>query len=744
MAAKKFRKPSQAEIARRQEELDRLTGQITDAVAEFGQSDEWRGFLSFASRFHSYSFRNQLLIWLQNPDASHVTGYKAWQQHGRQVRKGETGLRILAPVTRKMPFDKNTGRELGKEEVENYPRQDITWKRRMLGVKPTSVFDASQTEGDPLPEPPTPKLLEGEAPEHLWDRLVAIATDHNYTVSREDLASQGSEANGYTHFSENRIVVRTGIDDAQAVKTLAHEVGHMILHGPDSELRDEAISHRGTAEVEAESVAFMVTSQHGLDSSDYTFNYVGGWAAGDPEKVVKSAHNISSAADYVLQRTLDAEETNEPRATEQQEVRSERIRNLAERNVARAQEIRQSEPETTPESLPRDRHTAMHREAQDFYEQRMQEPEAEGPRNYLAGRRLTSLTAGGAVVAGYAPAGWTNLTDHLRQRGYEDEEIRAAGLGIATRRGTTVDRFRDRITLPIRDREGDVIAFIGRAPDSRNENVPKYLNSAESPHFHKRETLYGLEQIQREQSVSRVVVTEGPFDAAAVNEAAREAQRPDVVAVATAGTALTAVHASQLSTVAEQHGARLVLSFDPDEAGQRATDSAVNLLPPGSTYVTPSVGERDPAEVYQAMGAESLIATVDVARPSQHWQVDRVVGSIAHPDTVEGRVNAVRAATPIINTAPSTDRGALWQSVGEKMGMTPDDLAQTVTAVRSETGPAERPGPAVAEASTSLADRARNLAKEASSRTQNAADIHSSPYYDHQTAPLDPSAQAER
>lgn len=743
MAARKYRKPTQAEIARRQEELDRLTGQITDAVAEFGQSDEWRTFLSFASRFHSYSFRNQVLIWLQNPNARHVTGYKAWQQHGRQVRKGETGLRIFAPVTRKMPYDKTTGQAIDKDEVDKHPSQNVVWKRRMVGVKPTSVFDVSQTDGDPLPEPPTPQLLEGEAPEHLWERLAAIATDNGYTVSREDLAAQGEEANGYTHFTQKRIVVRTDVDDAQAVKTLAHEIGHMLLHAPDSQLRDEALTHRGTAEVEAESVAFMVTNQHGLDSSDYTFSYVGGWAAGDPERVVQSAHNISSAADYVLQRTLDPEQTNEPRATQQQEARSERIRDLAERNVARAQEIRQEDRQPTPEGLSRSRHTAMHREAQDFYAQRMQEPEAEGPRSYLEGRRLSSLTAGGAVVAGYAPAGWTNLTDHLRQRGYEDEEIRAAGLGIATRRGTTVDRFRDRITLPLRDADGEVVAFIGRAPDTRNENVPKYLNSAESPHFHKRETLYGLDQIQRQQSVSRIVVTEGPFDAAAVNEAAREAGRPDVVAVATAGTALTAFHASQLADAANQHGARLVLSFDPDDAGQRATEAAVNLLPP-NTHVAPPIGNRDPAEVYQAMGAESLVATIDVARPAQHWQVDRLLENVTHPDTVEGQVNAVRAAAPIIGSAPASDRSALWQAVGEKMGMTPDGLAQTITAVQEESPPAQRNVSPLADASASLADRARNLAQEAASRAPAAADTHASPYYDHQAAQLGSSAQPER
>ena len=118
----------------------------------------------------------------------------------------------------------------------------------MVGVKPVSVFDVSQTDGDPLPEPPEAKLLTGQAPPGLWDALQAFVEAQSYSVSRGDCG----EANGVTIFDTRQVRVRADVDDAQAVKTLAHEAGHVLLHAPE---RRDNFSCRGVAEVEAESVA---------------------------------------------------------------------------------------------------------------------------------------------------------------------------------------------------------------------------------------------------------------------------------------------------------------------------------------------------------------------------------------------------------------------------------------------------------------------------------------------------------
>ncbi len=143
---------------------------------------------------------------------------------------------------------------------------------QIVGVKPTSVFDISQTTGDPVPEPPRPTLLTGQAPDGPWHDLATLVGEQGFRLERGDCHG----ANGYTDYTTRTVKVRDDVDDAQAVKTLAHELGHVLLHNPAD--GQASIQCRGTKEVEAESVAYLVTAAHGLDSSQYTFTYVAGWA----------------------------------------------------------------------------------------------------------------------------------------------------------------------------------------------------------------------------------------------------------------------------------------------------------------------------------------------------------------------------------------------------------------------------------------------------------------------------------
>ena len=208
---------------------------------------------------------------------------------------------MFGPVTRREP----------KLDVQGRPVRDADGKPvleiRVVGVKPVSVFDVSQTDGDPLPEPPAATLLTGQAPPGLWDTLQAVVESHGYTVSRGDCG----DANGVTQFDARHVRVRADIDDAQAVKTLAHEAAHVALHHPEQR---QAFSCRGVVEVEAESVAFLVTAAHGLDASQYTFNYVAGWAhqaatAGSPgvEDIIKATgQRVIGTADRILQATQPA------------------------------------------------------------------------------------------------------------------------------------------------------------------------------------------------------------------------------------------------------------------------------------------------------------------------------------------------------------------------------------------------------------------------------------------------------
>ena len=151
---------------------------------------------------------------------------------------------------------------------------------RIVGYRVTHVWDVSQTSGTPLPEPPSPQLLRGQAPPGLWDRLAELMRDAGFRLERGGCPG----VNGYTDFASRLVRVRDDVDDAQAVKTLAHELGHVRLHAPSrpdpSALLQAGTTAacRGTAEVEAESFAFIVAASHGLPTGDYSFPYVATWA----------------------------------------------------------------------------------------------------------------------------------------------------------------------------------------------------------------------------------------------------------------------------------------------------------------------------------------------------------------------------------------------------------------------------------------------------------------------------------
>jgi antirestriction protein ArdC len=259
-------------------------------VESLTSGEDWGRYLAVASRFHRYSFLNTLAILVQRPDATRVAGYQRWRSLGRQVRRGEYGIRILAPLAYRVAADPD-----GSGTVE-----ETTGERRVLrGFRVATVFDISQTDGDALPSPPV-RVLDGDAPAALRADLVALIEAEGFGYSLGPLPGHPG-ALGVTDYDARHVTVRPDLAPAQHAKTTAHELAHVLLHGPG---RTES---RVMAEIEAESVAYVVCSAAGVDADAYSFGYVAAWSAGDLAAVRATGERVLACARQVLDRLgLDA------------------------------------------------------------------------------------------------------------------------------------------------------------------------------------------------------------------------------------------------------------------------------------------------------------------------------------------------------------------------------------------------------------------------------------------------------
>jgi hypothetical protein len=264
-----------------------LLDALTEGVAALTTSERWTGYLEVQSRFPRYSSNNVLLISAQRPDATRVAGYRAWQALGHQVLAKESALWIFAPI---------------KYRRDDPPEGELAQEIR--GFKLVPVFDVGQTEGPELPD--LVSKLHGHAPEGLFATLTDFADGIGFRVERP--WSLVSGANGDTDHAAGLIRVATNNDGAQQVKTLAHEIGHALLHGPDAtSTRDLA---RELKELEAESVAYVICRALGMETGDYSFGYVVGWSGGGEQAVAgikASTTRIQRSAAAVL-ATFESDE----------------------------------------------------------------------------------------------------------------------------------------------------------------------------------------------------------------------------------------------------------------------------------------------------------------------------------------------------------------------------------------------------------------------------------------------------
>ncbi len=274
------------------EKVQKLTDQLETGITELFNSEQYAAYLSTMSKFHRYSFGNILLILLQCPGASQVAGYGDWKKNfGRQVKRGEHGIAILAPC----PYRRQE--EVEETAPDGSSSKSVQWVQRM-SFRTVTVFDISQTEGKPLPE--IAKKLTGDVAQ--YESMVAAISQH-FPLSHP-IERFPSDAYGCCNFVEQRILVQPDMSQVQTIKTMIHEVSHAKLHAPiedgDGETPPQR-KRRFVREMEAESVAYVVCQHFGIDTADYSFGYVAGWSHGKNLSQLKASLELirNTAAELI-------------------------------------------------------------------------------------------------------------------------------------------------------------------------------------------------------------------------------------------------------------------------------------------------------------------------------------------------------------------------------------------------------------------------------------------------------------
>lgn len=285
-----------AEFKSQDEKTKQAFSMIEQGVKDVYSSESFKQYLSCLSKFHSYSLNNTLLILSQKPEASLVAGYRAWQTNfNRHVNKGEKGLMILAPVTTKEDRLMNKHDENGNvilDESGN-PIQEMRVVN-LTHFKITTVFDISQTSGDPLPSLVHDLTGSSNEVKAIIQTIQSVCTiPIEFKTETEDLSFM-TGAKGYYSPRKDKIVINKDLEDLQTAKTLIHEYAHSILH-------KETDKNQSQREIEAESLAFVICDHFGIDTSEYSFGYIASYANKDYSELKSILVNIQSKAHEMIE-----------------------------------------------------------------------------------------------------------------------------------------------------------------------------------------------------------------------------------------------------------------------------------------------------------------------------------------------------------------------------------------------------------------------------------------------------------
>ena len=276
------------------DKIEAFQSELNDAVAGLAEDENWQGYLETMGKFHRYSMFNQMLIAVQCPDATRVAGYRKWEEFGRHVNKGEKAIGIFAPKMVRITETNGAGKPVKDAKGK------LVKRSRCVGFTTASVFDVSQTDGEPLPT--VDRELSETPPEGFKEDLEAAITDAGFTVSYEKITGGAS---GFTEPASKRVVVDSALSPANTAQVLAHELGHIKAGHLDhmDEYHSGHGGNRGQFELQADAIAAVVGRANGMSSavSKVSSYYIAGWNRDNPDAMKESAQTVSKTVKSILE-----------------------------------------------------------------------------------------------------------------------------------------------------------------------------------------------------------------------------------------------------------------------------------------------------------------------------------------------------------------------------------------------------------------------------------------------------------
>lgn len=287
------------------EQIKEISEKLEQGVKDIFESDNYKNYLLTMSKFYSYSVNNSILINMQKKGASLVAGFRKWEEMGRHIRKGEKSIKILAPCIYKK--EKETDTDTDTNDGDNDKPKES--EKVLTGFRVVSVFDISQTEGEPIPS--LVHTLDGTV-EGYADFMEALKGVSPSPIEFKKIEKDG--CNGYYDLVGKNIVIDENLPQIMVCKTTIHEITHSILHDKDTGLEKD--SDRNTMEVQAESVSFVVCHYYGISSEDYSWGYIAGWSKDKSltelrtslETIRQTAQTIITGIDHQLDAIKQSKE----------------------------------------------------------------------------------------------------------------------------------------------------------------------------------------------------------------------------------------------------------------------------------------------------------------------------------------------------------------------------------------------------------------------------------------------------